>query len=127
MAKDAKGHGSDARGVSDAAKLQVVKNTDKPGTTHALMQNGQVIARLHTEGSPAWRGENGESTVHAIAAAHGIPTSHLGVGGRVDQMSDAERRLNAQRDSEYERDEANRDFSLRARNGQIGSGMKFRG
>lgn len=69
--KDAKGHGSNKRGGSAP---RVVPDKTVAGATHALVGNdGKVIARLYSEGSPAWR----EPGALAVAAAHGIPTAHL--------------------------------------------------
>lgn len=37
--------------------LHVVDTPDLPGTPAALMRDGEVIARLYSEGLPAWREE----------------------------------------------------------------------
>lgn len=37
--------------------LHVVDNTDVPGTVAVLLRDGEPIARLYKEGSPAWREE----------------------------------------------------------------------
>lgn len=79
--KDAKGHGSDARGGSTP---KVVPDKTVPGATHALVGgDGKVIARLYSQGSPAWREPEeaksggikiigGEGKVARIAQQHGI-------------------------------------------------------
>lgn len=65
--------------VGDSAP-KVVPDKSVPGATHALVGgDGKVVARLYTQGSPAWREPNegikvigGEGKVARIAQQHGI-------------------------------------------------------
>lgn len=45
--------------------LTIIADTSVPGATSALYRDGELIARLYTEGSPAWREPSEPAPVRA--------------------------------------------------------------
>jgi len=148
MAKDALGHGSNARGgkralakpipghpfhtKSDAELRFIAKDAAEAGRNAQEMGDQRGVSKYADQVADAatvmgYRNRGGAQDLGSRAAselASGAKSATVPVH---DSMStDAfGRPRSAENRAEY--DEYNRDLALRARNGQVGSGMKFRG
>lgn len=114
MAKDRFGHGSNGRGVS-----AVQARNDR---MFAMFDRAR--AQGHT-GLYSGPDKAAADTLAQGGAKSATPEIHGGM--KLSDMNDEQKRAVAARDLKHETDDYNRDLSLRMRNGQVGSGMKFRG
>lgn len=119
MAKDTKGHGSEKRGAAVQNYADVMKRNPGYGNLRA---KGEALAAVHPDD---------KSAALALANAHPksdpVPVHDAMSKQYFPNMSPADKQASRDRNSADTRDEYNRDLSLRSRNGQVGSGMKFRG
>lgn len=118
MAKDTKGHGSEKRGAAVQNYADVMKRNPGYGNLRA---KGEALAAVHPDDKAA-----------ALALANGPKSDAVPVHDAMSKqyfpkMSDSDKQASRDRNSAASRDEYNRDLSLRSRNGQVGSGMKYRG
>lgn len=144
MAKDAKGHGSESRGGMNSRSIPLsghpyhTKTNDQlryiqkdaheaaranPGGPAELKYLDQVndastVLGFRQRGGADFSAKETPGGSSGIAAQHGIATGHL------DPSQPHAFQGNPHSD---EAREYNRDLALRSRNGQVGSGMRFRG
>ena len=98
----------EARAAAAAARANSLKAGASPGVATGHGHFAAAMTELMS----------GQQHTQALADQHGIDTSHLTVTRQPGSVT----RYVSPEEHEY-----NRDLSLRARNGQVGSGMKFRG
>jgi hypothetical protein len=142
MAKDAKGHGSEKRGASGSTHNAVqLDGRAMPSKSEQLARQNAfaaAVARSDADKAAASKlaeggapGKNTPVPVHPGAAGRAARVAREAGAVQVHDYTGRAGSINAPgaagRQFSEEGNEYNRDLALRLRNGQVGSGMKFRG
>lgn len=118
--KDAKGHGSNARAVNGGTY------EGKP-VFHGVMSNGQKVTN---QAGNKIAYASAEAALAGARFSEGNRTSMPSRPGTQSEFPDKVRQFHASAHAAglaESADNYNRDLALRMKNGQVGSGMKFRG
>ena len=119
--KDAKGHGSSGKGGA-SGKGWFTADVAK-GFAKRIGANGDQPVSSNAEAAQALMSGLKSTMVPTHDAMTGVGPNDPRVGSRDYDAFGRPRSA----DSKSEYDEGSRDMALRSRNGQIGSGVKFRG